>query len=380
MKKSSIIIVASLISISNITALFAAESADTQTQVVIPDWITKMKIKGDIRARFEQVDVDGDTHKSRFRGRVRLGVYGDVNDQMDWGIRFASGSDESPTSSNQSLDDFGSKREMWMDLGYFGYRPAELDDLYLVIGKVKKPWKGVSNLIWDSDFNPEGINAQYGFSAVNVQCGYYMMKDNATGDDPQTDVGMFAGQIDSGVKLAEKVKLNAGLAGFFYQNIKDTEVVKSDAGRYLAKGNTINKVEADDGTVTEFWANDYEEIVTFAALDIKRGPLPLKLYGEYVVNIAADTADDDGWKLGFKTSLKKLGLEYNYRDLGRDAVLGLLTDSDFGGGGTGSKGHMIKAKYEILHHCTLGLTLLLADNDIKDVPVDTVQADIVVKF
>jgi hypothetical protein len=191
---------------------------------------------------------------------------------------------------------------------------------------------------------------------------------------------MFAGQIDGNIEIADGIKLDTGLAGFFYQNIKDSEVAKSDSDKYLAKGNTVYTVEDADGNITEFWANEYEEVETFASLDIKRGPLPFKLYAEYVVNIAADTADDDGWKAGIKTSYKKLGLEYNYRDLGRDAVLGILTDSDFGGGGTGSDGHMLKAKYKVLPNCTLGIKALLADNHAKGSTVDTIQADIVVKF
>ncbi len=117
-------------------------------------------------------------------------------------------------------------------------------------------------------------------------------------------------------------------------------------------------------------------------LDIKRGAVPFKIYGEYVVNIAADSADDDGWRAGVKASCfeKKLGLDYNYRDLGQDAVLGILSDSDFGGGGAGTKGHSIKAKYQVLENCTLGATVLLADNSVKDSDVDTVQLDILVKF
>lgn len=378
LQRTTVVLLAAISLFSGST--FAEEKEVT---VTIPDWVTHMKIKGDIRARFEDVEVDGSTSKSRFRERVRIGIYGDVNEQMDWGFRLASGSDESPTSSNQSLDDFSGKRKIWMDLGYFGYRPTELDNFYIVIGKIKKPWKGVSNLIWDGDLNPEGVNAKYGFGSVNIQLGYYIMKDNATGDDPQTDVGMAAGQIDVKFEFAEDIKLNAGIAGFFYQNIKDTEVTKSDSGKYLAKGNSVRKVEDADGNVTaEYWVNDYEEIDTFISLDIKRGPVPVKIYGEYVINIAADSPDDNGWKAGIKTSFfdNKLGLNYNYRDLGQDAVLGLLTDSDFGGGGTGSKGHAIKAKYKILHNCTISLTALLTDNKVKDVPVDTIQADIVVKF
>ncbi len=365
-------------------SLFAgrAFAAETEDSVKVPDWVTRMKIKGDIRARFEDVQQDGNTKKSRFRERIRIGAYGDVNDQMNWGIRLASGSDEGPTSSNQSLDDFSNKRKVWIDLGYFGYRPEELSDLHIVIGKIKKPWKGVSDLVWDGDFNPEGVNAKYNFDAFKVQFGYYMMKDNVAGNDPQKDIGLAAGQVDGHIAITEDIKLHTGIAGFFYQNVKGAEVFKSDSGKYHAKGNTITKVEDADGEVTEFWVNGYEIVDAFASLSIKNGPIPIKIYGEYVVNVAADSPDDDGWKVGIKSSFlnKKLAVDYNYRDLGQDAVLGALTDSDFGGGGAGSKGHKIKVKYKILKNCSVGVTTLLADNQVKGVPVDTIQADIAVKF
>jgi len=114
-------VVALMIMVLSGGTLIAEESV---VQVTVPEWVTKMKVKGDIRVRYEGVEVAGSTSKSRYRGRFRIGLYGDVNDQMDWGFRLASGSDESPTSSNQSLDSFGNKRKIWMDLGYFGWRPV----------------------------------------------------------------------------------------------------------------------------------------------------------------------------------------------------------------------------------------------------------------
>ncbi len=379
MKRLRAVVIALTITVLSGVSVIAVES---DAQPAVPEWVTKMNIKGDIRARFESVEVDGDTSKSRFRGRVRIGAYGDVNEQMDWGFRLASGSDESPTSSNQSLDDFGSKRKVWMDLGYFGWRPAELQEMYLVIGKIKKPWEDVSSLVWDGDFNPEGVNARYRKNGITVQAGQYVMKENVTGDDPSKDIGMTAVQLHGGIEVSEDIRLLGGVAGFIYQNVKGSEVAKSDSGKTLSNGNTTVDVENDDGTVTTLWENDYEEIDATIVLDIKRGSVPVKFYGEYVLNIAADSDEDDGWRAGFKTAYfsKNLSLDYSYRDLGRDAVLGVLADSDFGGGGAGSKGHSIKAKYKALENCTLGATLHLADNSAKDADVDTVQIDIIVKF
>ena len=353
---------------------------DNNITLTLPEWITKTTIKGNMRARFEDVEVNNSTSKSRFRGRVRIGAYGDVNSQMDWGFRISSGSDESATSSNQSFDDFSSKRKIWMDLGWFGYRPNELNDLYAAIGKMKKPWKGVSGLVFDGDLNPEGANIQYAFPAINIQCGYYLMKDNLTGNNPTLDINMLAAQLDGNITITENIKLHTGLAGFLYSNIKDAEVVKSDSDKYLSKGNSVRTITADDGTATEYWINDFQEVDAFAYLNINRGPAPFKIFGEYVINVAADSSDDDGWKVGLKTKYKKFHAEYNYRELGRDAVLGVLADSDFGGGGTGTKGHTFKFKYDVFKNCALGFITKQADNYASQRDVETYQFDIMVNF
>ena len=39
--------------------------------------------------------------------------------------------------------------------------------------------------------------------------------------------------------------------------------------------------------------------------------------------------------------------QYYYADKEADALLGLLTDSDYGGGGTDSKGHFLKFTYGV---------------------------------
>ena len=50
---------------------------------------------------------------------------------------------------------------------------------------------------------------------------------------------------------------------------------------------------------------------------------------------------------------------YSYIDKEADSVLGLLTDSDFGGGGTDNKGHVLKAAYAVGKEATLGFTYFI---------------------
>lgn len=339
-------------------------------------WTEKIKIKGDIRARFEHVEKDNSTSKSRLRGRARIGIYSDVNDQVYAGVRIATGSDESPTSTNQSLEDFGNKRAIWLDLMYMGYTPDAVQGLDAVLGKIKQPWEQVSDLMYDSDVNPEGLNAGYGkeFDAFELiaNAGYYTWQDNVNGN-PASDATMGAAQLAGKMGLGDHLKLTAGANAFIYHNIAGSEIPTDDdtPPNALPKGNTT------DGTGL-LWLYDYELVEGFAKLDIKNDIAPLKIYGDYIVNTASDVEEDTAWLVGAGAKYKKFGLDYNYRDIEADAVIGVLADSDFSGGGTGGKGHKIKLGYTLLKNWKAGVTYFLTERGGTD--INTLQCDLVVKF
>ena len=52
-----------------------------------------------------------------------------------------------------------------------------------------------------------------------------------------------------------------------------------------------------------------------------------------------------------------------YRDIEADAVIGTFTDSDFGGGGTDSSGHVLKGKYALSKRTSFGGSYYLNDVD-----------------
>ncbi len=340
------------------------------------DWMNKIKIKGDIRARFEYVEKDGDTSKSRLRGRARIGIYADVNDQVYAGVRIATGSDESPTSTNQNLDDFANKRAIWLDLMYMGYTPEAIKGLDLVLGKIKQPWKQISDLMYDSDVNPEGFNANYNkeFDALELiaNLGYYIWEDKVNGN-PASDVTMGASQLAAILGLGEHLQLTLGASAFVYHNIAGAGIPTDDKTppTVLNKGNTV------DGT-GDNWLYDYELLEGFAKLDIKNDIVPIKLYTDYIINLAANVEEDTAWLVGMGAKYKKFGFDYNYRDIDADAIIGLLADGDFAGGGTDGKGHKLKIKYTLLENWTAGLTYFLTEKGGND--INTLHADLIVKF
>ena len=74
---------------------------------------------------------------------------------------------------------------------------------------------------------------------------------------------------------------------------------------------------------------------------------------------------------------------YAYQDLEADAVIATFTDSDFGGGGTDGKGHVIELNYALRDRWTLGFRYFLnergADAD-NEHDYNRLQADVVFAY
>jgi len=85
----------------------------------------------------------------------------------------------------------------------------------------------------------------------------------------------------------------------------------------------------------------------------------------YVGNAQWSVANDTGYAVGLTVGkAKKQGswqAGYLWQDLEADAVLGLLTDSDFAGGGTDSKGSKFSGAYALTDASKLKLTYFLAE-------------------
>jgi hypothetical protein len=88
------------------------------------------------------------------------------------------------------------------------------------------------------------------------------------------------------------------------------------------------------------------------------GERPLTVFADYVRNTAADGLDR-GFALGVRhgkvSTHGTWALGWTYQDLEADAVVATFTDSDFAGGGTDGKGHVLEGSYGLRDRWTLGL-------------------------
>ncbi|KAF1069706.1 MAG: hypothetical protein GAK45_01021 [Pseudomonas citronellolis] len=346
-------------------------------------WASKTQIKGDVRVRYENVNTEGENKRSgrdqdRERIRARFGVYSQINPQVDAGIRVATGSSDDARSTNQSLDGYFDKKSLWLDLGYADWHPTAIPNLHLIGGKMIQPWVSEGDIIWDSDVNPEGVAATYklpigGGNELFGSAGYFNLKDNVNGEGVQfrNDLRLYTGQLGGRFAITDGVKLTVGGSVYSYDNDKDSTCTASTTPCALSvNGNTTTDFRLYEG---------------FGQLDLTTLPVPLSLYGQFVKNSATDSNQDTGWLAGAKTKFGPINVDYNYRDVQRNAVVGAFTDSDFANGYTASRGHKIKLGYDIDKNFALGATYFLAESDAAsrtktDANVNTLQLDLEAKF
>ena len=107
------------------------------------------------------------------------------------------------------------------------------------------------------------------------------------------------------------------------------------------------------------YANDFDELELFAQLSTKVGDKPLTLFADYVQNQDAsdlDSAWATGFKLGKASEPGSWELAWIYQDVEADAVFALWNDSDFGGGVTDTKGHILKGAWAFHKKWKIGFT------------------------
>src|SRR5258705_2342417 len=137
--------------------------------------IGAIKFSGDIRLRSESIFgqqnilANGDNQallgnelspRHRMRLRARLQMRGSVNDEFDWGLRFATGSFADNISTNQTLTDFFNRKPFALDQAFVTYKPKRLAGLRLQGGRFEPPWTFTEMTI-DNDLMVEGFNESY---------------------------------------------------------------------------------------------------------------------------------------------------------------------------------------------------------------------------
>jgi uncharacterized coiled-coil protein SlyX len=335
-------------------------------------WTSRIKWKGDFRYRYESFDLEDADDRNRQRIRARANLEARITDTASVGLGLASGGDD-PVSTNQTLGGGGSTKGLNLDLAYFKWKGMRNTEV--VGGKFKNLLHrtGKNGLLWDGDWNPEGAGIRYDndtFFASGL--GTWVESDSREANQ-EFSYGVQAGfrlDTESGIKFV------AG-AGYYEFDTAGKSSFFGDDDDFF--GNSYDPV-------TKTYLYNYHEVEAFAELSFDLFNRPTSLFVDYVTNTDADEYDT-GWAYGFKSgSANDPGtwdFSVIYQDLEADAVLGLLTDSDFGGGGTNADGFILKGGYAIARGWKANFTYF--DNEIglnTDNPKDfgRLQLDLAFKY
>ncbi|MEZ4601755.1 MAG: putative porin [Syntrophotaleaceae bacterium] len=405
----------------------ATQAAPAQPAIKLPDWLNRIKIGGDIRLRYQGDYFDEGNFESfpdpndldsiinttedrqRFRYRARISLAAQVTDELKAAFRLATGNDDDPISTNDTLGDTFNKDSVLFDQAYLEWRPIPL--LSVTGGRIPNPWFS-TDLIWDKDLNFEGLALTYRQQYLDwlgafATVGAFPIQEI---ERSEKDKWLYGGQVGINVGRHDLVRFNMAAAYYHFTHTEgrqqtdplggDTSLEEDASPRSLQLDNTPILNLGGDSIVG--LAADFHELDILATLDIALwDPIHLVFLGEYVKNIGYDKEEVDersgfeffegdqdmGYMFGAAIGHEKVddlgrwNVYGYYRYIEADAVLSSFTDSDFHLGGTNSKGWVAGAEFGLMKNTWLSAKWQSSDEiEREQLGVDTLQVDLNAKF
>lgn len=335
----------------------------------MPEWTTRIKLFGDLRVRGEglyypdgndntgafpnfnaintgspfdtsgtvfspQYNVDRD--RQRIRLRARVGLAADLGENFSAGMRIATGENNSPVTTNQSLGVANggqggnfSKYAIWLDRAFVKYEiGGQTDRNFAVsIGRFENPFFSTP-LVWDDDVGFDGIALQAKYEVLKgfkpfIAGGAFPVFNSAlnfASNQPSKfasyDKWLYGGQAGADWKMRKDLNFKVGGAYYYFDNIEGrlsdpyTPLNNQDAGNtdesrpaFAQKGNTYMALRQivpsalnNFGTTNQFQyfglATPFHELAFTGRLDYSHfEPFNIALTGEYVRNLAFDAAN-----------------------------------------------------------------------------------------
>lgn len=257
---------------------------------------------------------------NRLLVRARLGMTAKVTDEVTVGVRLATGSSDSPVSTNQVLGGGFSKKDIWLDRAYVKIQPWSFASVTL--GRMANPFFS-TDLMYDDDLNFDGVSAAGRYSLyadesfnVTATAGLFPLDytgtnfpDNQLDKAESRDKYLYALQVGADY-ASEPVKLRAAAAYYDFDKVRGRlsqpcfvsfgeAQCSSDLDRpaFMQKGNTLfllRNIAADPSNenfeLPQFagLAFEYRVLDLTAEASFPMGDQELVVTGSYVRNLAYD--------------------------------------------------------------------------------------------
>jgi hypothetical protein len=318
---------------SGTTPAAAAVAQDTQTpaaQKSVQDRLKRIgpfSFSGDFRLRDEPFfggPADRSLVQNRERFRLRFNANAKLNDEISGGFSLSTGDLNNPISTNQTTDQFYTRKAFALDRAFINYHPSYFKPLTLTGGKFAYPWYN-TELTWDKDLNPEGLAQTLAFDLESTPVlkrialvGFELPFTETAGvsltNKSLVASAVYGGQLQTTWQLADWLKLSA--YGGFYNwhntdpvalaaatansaspvngllNLGGNKVQNSEAITTATSIVTINGTAAPTGVskiVAAQFASKFALLDAIARFDVKTpyDRWPVAFVGDYVQNTRA---------------------------------------------------------------------------------------------
>lgn len=444
-----------------------------------PEWVSRITVEGDVRVRDESrfynggnsdeivnfaklnangpYDVNKNTNggyppmlntredrRNQLRIRARLGVRADISEAWTAGIRLATGSDDSPVSTSQTLGGGMGKKEIWLDQAYLTYRPAKWATV--TGGRIANPFESTDTL-FSNDLNFDGIAAIFKqplqgrdvtlFGTLGAFATEYAnngWNSSSMTEGASENKWLLGAQVGADWKVNNQNSLRGALAYYHFDNIagKRSSACSPWAGdencdtdwsrpAFMQKGNTLfllrniapNPLDPANTPQPQYvgLASKFDLLDLNLRWDTRVfDGLGLRVNGNFIHNLAyskgkmvsrsqgyiVNNFDDNGnvesgpnaWMLqatlGRSYDLKDKGdwLAFvGYKYIQPDALPDAFNDSSFHQGGTNARGYYIGAGYAFEKN-VYGVFRWMSTKEIYGEPlaIDTMQFEINARF
>ncbi|GAC1668352.1 MAG: hypothetical protein NVS9B4_24230 [Candidatus Acidiferrum sp.] len=191
--------------------------------------IGPFSFSGDFRLRDEPFfggPVNQSQVRNRERFRARLNINAKLNNEFSGGLALATGDSNDPISTNQTTNQFYTRKPFMLDRAFINYTPKGWKALTLTGGKFAYPFYR-TELTWDNDLNPEGLAQTLGwdFKAPVLKrvalVGFELPFTEVAGVGIKKSVmqsAVYGGQLQTVWQLGKSLKFS-GYASFYnYHN------------------------------------------------------------------------------------------------------------------------------------------------------------------